>query len=191
MSRKSGSIDLTFGEDLVAQNRAILSLLRETHGSVPEDVRDFILHRNRPGRRLAKVQMALQRVVGIAALGLFIAFCSIELSMAGPGVSAVRLLDPSAFLIPVDVVGRVLPYGGPADMAGYLAALSMLLTFSMRNAVPMRVFALLTNTFFLVYATELHLGPVLLLHSILLPLNLSYLVRAVHDMMARRHLARV
>ncbi len=57
------------------------------------------------------------------------------------------------------------------DAAGYIASSLVLLTFCMSEMVPLRLAALCSNVAFIVYGFELHLGPVLALHCILIPVN--------------------
>jgi len=59
----------------------------------------------------------------------------------------------------------------PTELLGYSAALLVLLTFSMKTMVPLRVAGILSNLFFIAYAFFTHARPILILHSILLPLN--------------------
>jgi CRP/FNR family cyclic AMP-dependent transcriptional regulator len=57
------------------------------------------------------------------------------------------------------------------EMAGYLAALFVFLTFYMKTMVPLRVIGICSNCIFIIYGYLGGLYPVLILHSILLPLN--------------------
>ena len=58
-----------------------------------------------------------------------------------------------------------------AEMAGYLAAFLVFLTFYMKTMVPLRVIGICSNCAFITYAFLCGLYPVLILHLILLPLN--------------------
>ncbi len=62
------------------------------------------------------------------------------------------------------------------DMLGYAASATVLATFCMRTMIPLRVAALASNELFIAYGYADHLLPVLLLHSILLPVNVTRLV---------------
>ncbi len=62
---------------------------------------------------------------------------------------------------------------------GYLASLLVLATFSMRGMVPLRVMAIASNVAFIGYASLLGIGPVLLLHALLLPMNVHRLLEAL------------
>lgn len=62
---------------------------------------------------------------------------------------------------------------------GYLASLLVLATFSMRGMVPLRVMAIASNVAFIGYALLLGIGPVLLLHALLLPMNVYRLLEAL------------
>ena len=57
------------------------------------------------------------------------------------------------------------------EMAGYLAAFLVFLTFYMKTMVPLRLIGILSNCVFITYAYLGGLLPVLALHLILLPLN--------------------
>ena len=58
-----------------------------------------------------------------------------------------------------------------ADLVGYLASGLVVLTFYMDDMISLRVAAIFSNIAFLAYGLSLGLGPVILLHGILLPLN--------------------
>jgi CRP/FNR family cyclic AMP-dependent transcriptional regulator len=57
------------------------------------------------------------------------------------------------------------------EMAGYVAAVLVFLTFYMKTMVPLRVIGICSNCSFIIYGGVGHLYPVLILHLILLPLN--------------------
>jgi hypothetical protein len=57
------------------------------------------------------------------------------------------------------------------EMAGYLAALLVFLTFYMKTMVPLRIVGICSNVAFVTYAWLGDLHPILILHMILLPLN--------------------
>lgn len=73
------------------------------------------------------------------------------------------------------------------DALGYAASFLVLLTFSMRTMVPLRVVGILSNIFFFAYGYYSGALPVLLLHAVLLPLNIFRLhqilslVRRIED----------
>ena len=58
-----------------------------------------------------------------------------------------------------------------AEMAGYLAAFLVFLTFYMKTMIPLRVIGICSNCAFIIYGYLGGLYPVLILHVILLPLN--------------------
>jgi CRP-like cAMP-binding protein len=66
-----------------------------------------------------------------------------------------------------------------AEMAGYLAAFLVFLTFYMKTMIPLRVIGICSNCAFIIYGYLGGLYPVLILHVILLPLNSLRL----HEMM--------
>jgi CRP-like cAMP-binding protein len=70
---------------------------------------------------------------------------------------------------------------------GYVAAVLVLLTFSMKTMVPLRVAGIASNVVFIAYGWLAFAWPVLILHLVLLPLNILRLrqvlsfVRQVED----------
>ena len=64
------------------------------------------------------------------------------------------------------------------ELIGYLASLLVLAAFCMRDMVALRVVALASNLAFITYAVLEGLGPVLLLHAMLLPVNALRLAQA-------------
>lgn len=58
------------------------------------------------------------------------------------------------------------------DVAGYVAAILVFLTFYMKTMIPLRLVGICSNCVFIIYAYFGTLYPVLILHIILLPLNL-------------------
>jgi CRP/FNR family transcriptional regulator, cyclic AMP receptor protein len=64
----------------------------------------------------------------------------------------------------------------PFEPVGYLASLLVLATFCMRDMVALRVVAIASNLAFIAYSGLAQIGPVLLLHALLLPVNVLRLV---------------
>lgn len=62
---------------------------------------------------------------------------------------------------------------------GYLASLLVLTTFCMRDMPTLRLVAIASNLAFISYGLLAEIGPVLLLHTLLLPINLYRLVQAL------------
>jgi len=58
-----------------------------------------------------------------------------------------------------------------ADLLGYLAAVLVLATFSMRTKLPLRISGIASNCVFIAYGYVATAYPILILHIILLPLN--------------------
>jgi hypothetical protein len=58
------------------------------------------------------------------------------------------------------------------DTLGWLAASLTLVTFSMRTMMPLRISAVASNVFFILYGWQAALTPVFALHCVLLPFNL-------------------
>jgi hypothetical protein len=65
------------------------------------------------------------------------------------------------------------------DELGYLAASLVLGTFCAKRIVPLRAIAIASNVAFVAYAFSDGLGPILLLHAILLPMNILRLREAL------------
>ncbi len=66
------------------------------------------------------------------------------------------------------------------DLIGYAASASVLATFCMRTIMPLRVVAIGSNALFATYGALAHIHPVLLLHVVLLPINITRLIQAMH-----------
>jgi CRP/FNR family transcriptional regulator, cyclic AMP receptor protein len=58
------------------------------------------------------------------------------------------------------------------DLIGYGAATLVLLTFLMRGMIPLRLLGLTSNVAFVAYAAAAGLMPILLLHTLLVPINI-------------------
>jgi hypothetical protein len=67
------------------------------------------------------------------------------------------------------------------DLAGFVASTLVFLTFYMRGMVALRIVALCSNVAFLVYAGTLHLAPIFILHSALIPINVNRLLCALRE----------
>jgi hypothetical protein len=65
------------------------------------------------------------------------------------------------------------------SLMGYFAAILVGCTFYMKTTIPLRIFAIASNFCFITYAVFHHpvLYPVLILHTFLLPLNITRLVQ--------------
>jgi CRP/FNR family transcriptional regulator, cyclic AMP receptor protein len=57
------------------------------------------------------------------------------------------------------------------DLLGYAASARVLITFCMSTMVPLRTVAICSNVLFASYGALAHIYPVLILHTILLPVN--------------------
>ena len=57
------------------------------------------------------------------------------------------------------------------DAIGYFAAGMVFMAFGMKDMIPLRIVAMLSNLAFVAYGLGLGLAPVWLLHAVLLPLN--------------------
>mgnify|MGYP001550789068 CR=1 FL=1 len=58
------------------------------------------------------------------------------------------------------------------DLLGYIASVFVAASFYMKTIIPLRVFAILSNVFFVSYGLLAGLYPVLILHVCLFPLNI-------------------
>ncbi len=65
------------------------------------------------------------------------------------------------------------------DPLGYLASLLVLATFNAREMITLRVLAIGSNIAFIGYAAMAGIGPVLLLHALLLPMNVCRLMQCL------------
>lgn len=63
------------------------------------------------------------------------------------------------------------------DAVGYFACFLVLATFSQKSMRCLRIIAMASNVAFITYAIGAHLWPILVLHSILLPMNLIRLLQ--------------
>jgi CRP/FNR family transcriptional regulator, cyclic AMP receptor protein len=63
------------------------------------------------------------------------------------------------------------------DVLGYAASASVLATFCMGTMVPLRIIAIGSNVLFILFGAFAHIYPVLVLHIILLPVNVTRLVQ--------------
>jgi len=63
------------------------------------------------------------------------------------------------------------------NLLGYAASAAVLATFCMSTMIPLRVMALASNALFIAYGYADHLFPVLLLHTLLLPVNAFRLIQ--------------
>jgi uncharacterized protein YjiS (DUF1127 family) len=64
-----------------------------------------------------------------------------------------------------------------ADLVGYLASGLVLLTFTAKSMLTLRILAILSNFTFICYGVIDSIIPVLCLHTILLPLNITRLIQ--------------
>lgn len=69
---------------------------------------------------------------------------------------------------------------------GYLASGLVFLTFCMKTMIPLRITAICSNAAFISYSLAAGLPPILLLHSILLPLNVLRLYQ-MHQLLEKVH----
>lgn len=65
-------------------------------------------------------------------------------------------------------IGKLEAHG---DLIGYLAASLVFTTFLMRTMLLLRIMALVSNAAFLTYALAANLMPILVLHTLLVPIN--------------------
>jgi hypothetical protein len=67
--------------------------------------------------------------------------------------------------------------GWDTDIIGYVASALVLATFSMKSMRPLRLIAVASNVAFISYALIADMRPILILHSILLPVNIVRLLQ--------------
>jgi hypothetical protein len=63
------------------------------------------------------------------------------------------------------------------DILGYAASASVLVTFCMSTMVPLRIIAIFSNLLFAAFGAFAHIYPVMVLHLILFPVNITRLVQ--------------
>lgn len=63
------------------------------------------------------------------------------------------------------------------DMIGYLAAILMFSTFFMKKMIPLRALGASANVVFVIYASLVHVYPLLILHAALFPLNITRMIQ--------------
>jgi len=76
------------------------------------------------------------------------------------------------------------------EWVGYLASLLVLVTFCMQGMVSLRAVAIASNVAFIAYAALAGIGPVMLLHVLLLPMNLYRLFQALSERQQHRAIER-
>jgi CRP/FNR family cyclic AMP-dependent transcriptional regulator len=63
------------------------------------------------------------------------------------------------------------------DVVGWAASAAVLATFCMNTMLPLRVLAIVSNVLFCAFGAVAHIYPVLILHAILMPVNVTRLVQ--------------
>ena len=72
-------------------------------------------------------------------------------------------------------------HGMDKDAFGYVASALVLATFSMKNMRSLRIVAILSNVAFIIFALKAGVRPVLVLHTILVPLNIWRLMQSLRE----------
>lgn len=75
------------------------------------------------------------------------------------------------------------------EWVGYLASLLVFATFCMQGMVALRAAAIASNLAFIAYAAVAGIGPVLLLHTLLLPMNVYRLSQSLRTQRCQRFAA--
>ncbi len=76
------------------------------------------------------------------------------------------------------------------ELAGYTASVLVFLAFYMKTMIPLRIVGIASNVAFITYAAGAQLYPVLILHSMLLPLNCLRLLQMralIHEVQEASH----
>ena len=71
--------------------------------------------------------------------------------------------------------------GWDTDFIGYFASALVLAAFLMKSMTTLRVTALISNIAFIAYAISADMRPILILHSLLLPINLFRIKEAISE----------
>jgi CRP/FNR family cyclic AMP-dependent transcriptional regulator len=82
-------------------------------------------------------------------------------------------------------MGRALAWNHLFGAIGYVASALVLATFSMKSLRSLRITAIASNLAFIAYAALGNMPPILILHTILLPLNIVRLIQ-IDDKEPRR-----
>ncbi|SMX24351.1 hypothetical protein [Boseongicola aestuarii] len=75
---------------------------------------------------------------------------------------------------------------GKVDLIGYIASLLVLLTFTMRSMIWLRLFGLASNIAFITYAILAELPPIFMLHVVLIAINAVRFAELRRDDASRR-----
>jgi hypothetical protein len=129
-----------------------------------------------PRRARGEGQVARLVVVGLGAVAFFAAVVAIAVIYSIP--LSERTLD-------ADWVIASGMSAAASNTFGWIAAALMVATFSCRDPLWMRPLAVCTNVAFAGYACFAGLAPVLVLHSLLLPINLLRWWQSVSTFRAR------
>ena len=81
---------------------------------------------------------------------------------------------------------RLVANVGWVELSGYIASLLVFVAFYMKMMIPLRIVAILSNVAFIMYGLGGRLYPVLILHTILLPLNVIRL-RQMQGLVSKVH----
>lgn len=65
----------------------------------------------------------------------------------------------------------------PVDIVGYIAGGLVLATFYLQTMLKLRIVAIFSNIAFITYGALTHAVPILVLHTLLLPLNVTWLLQ--------------
>lgn len=71
-------------------------------------------------------------------------------------------------------------HGWDSDIMGYVASALVLATFCMKSMRSLRLIAVMSNIAFITYAASTDMRPILILHSILLPVNIVRLAQIAY-----------
>jgi len=77
-------------------------------------------------------------------------------------------------------------HGWDRDLTGYVASVLVLITFCMKSIRSLRLIAMVSNVAFIVYAVSTDMRPILILHSILLPVNVVRLMQIEFERIRQR-----
>jgi hypothetical protein len=151
---------------------------------VPREVEEFIMGKPEviqiavPPTRIERIGFVLAIISTLCLAPL--AVLAALLALASPEFTGF-----TDRVFPIAMAEHLVYEARQGELLGYVAALSMLITFSMKNAVMLRLFAVIGNIFFISYGITSGLVPVVLLHMILAPINIGHLSRALHNQGAR------
>ncbi len=170
---------------LMAKNVRMLRKMRDiTDEQLPSEIEEFIMAKPEVVQ-VAMPASRMERYGFVAAIISAVVLAPFAVLAAFLALSNPEFTGFANKPFPIAMAEHIVYVATQAELMGYVAAASMLLTFSMSNKVMLRLCAIIANIFFISYGIGATLVPVVMLHMILLPINVGHLSRALHNQGAR------